>query len=257
MKEVEMGKSGAFRAKSLDASQIGAMETHENRSDYVARLRVVRNVRALVYSPYSDTLPTDEHELAIVERIAVRNPNLHLSISEACKRHLAGARRNSAAKKLCLHAVVQFPTDLEIHDQTEREMLAQAVAFVNKLHGGHAVFHARLDRDETGRHTVDVFYAPRNEKVNKRGSTTWVSLTKFGKALAVDAFGYKPKEVENKETGKREIVVGPDGEPAMVPCDSQSNQGKALQQAWFEHLRDDMNLDWVVRGSAKVGPVTL
>ncbi|MGD1885037.1 MAG: hypothetical protein ACFB11_22510 [Paracoccaceae bacterium] len=160
---------------------------------------------------------------------------------------------NKGAKKSCLHAIVQFPTDMEINDQTEREMLAQAVAFVNKLHGGNAVFHARLDRDETGRHTVDVFYAPRYEKVTKRGSTTWTSLTKFGKALAVDAFGYKPKEVQNKGTGQREIVLGSDGEPVMIPCDSQSNQGKALQQAWFKHLRDEMELDWVVRGNAKVG----
>ncbi|WP_299303603.1 hypothetical protein [uncultured Litoreibacter sp.] len=248
-----MGKSGAFRARALDSSQMSAMETHENRADYVARLRVVRDVRALIYSPYSEHPLPDDPECSAVDHIAVRNPNLHLSISEACDRHVAGARTNKAAKKRCLHAIVQFPTDLEIDDQTEREMLTEAVAFVNKLHGGQAVFHARLDRDEAGQHAVDVFYAPRYEKLTKRGSTTWTSLTKFGKALAVDAFGYKVKEIKNKETGEREAVLDADGEPIMVPCDSQANQGRALQQAWFEHLRDEMRLEWVVRGSAKIG----
>jgi hypothetical protein len=40
-----------------------------------------------------------------------------------------------------------------------------------------------LDRDEVGRHTVDVFYAPKYEKVTKKGSSTWMSTTKHGREL--------------------------------------------------------------------------
>ncbi|MGD1885038.1 MAG: hypothetical protein ACFB11_22515 [Paracoccaceae bacterium] len=66
-----MGKSGAIRVRALDASQIGAMETHENRADHVAKLRVVRNVRALVFSPYSESLLPDDYEQTIEDQIAV------------------------------------------------------------------------------------------------------------------------------------------------------------------------------------------
>ncbi|MEJ5143688.1 hypothetical protein, partial [Gluconobacter albidus] len=62
-------------------------------------------------------------------------------------------------------------------------MLNEAVAFINASHGGRAVFRARLDRDEVGRHGVDVFYAPKYEKVTRRGKVVedWISLSKFGK----------------------------------------------------------------------------
>ena len=70
-------------------------------------------------------------------------------------------------------------------------MLANAVQFVNLNHGGNAVFHARLDRDEVGRHGVDVFFAPRYVKPTKRRNDEWISLTKFGKALAMERFGQK------------------------------------------------------------------
>ena len=134
-------------------------------------------------------------------------------------------------------------------------MLDQAVAFVNQTHGGRAVFRARLDRDEAGRHGVDVFFAPRYEKVTKRGKVRedWISLTKFGKEAAVARFGQKTLEKKNPETGQFETVRDKHGWPMEVDCDSKFFQGRAFQDLWFEHLRDEVGLDWVERGEKKVG----
>lgn len=264
-----MGQAGSFRANALDASQLSAAQTHEERLDQVAKLRVKRDMPPLVYSPYS---PNDQGEVApaprpwgddalneILAMIAEKNVARHLSLKDAYEAHVANAKRNKSASKLCLHAFVQFPTDLEITPDNERLMLAQAVDFVNRHHGGRAVFHARIDRDEEGRHGVDVFYAPRYEKVTKRGKVKeeWVSLTKFGKALAIARFGQKPKEAKqkDKDTGKLvwKPVLDASGDPVMVDSDSAYYQGQALQDLFFEHLRDRMGLDWVQRGQKKIG----
>ena len=39
----------------------------------------------------------------------------------------------------------------------------------------------------------------------------------------------------------------------MVWQDSAYFQGQVLQDDWFEHLRDVVGLDWVLRGEKKVG----
>ncbi len=39
----------------------------------------------------------------------------------------------------------------------------------------------------------------------------------------------------------------------MVDCDSKYYQGRAFQDLWFEHLRDQVGLDWVERGKKKLG----
>lgn len=248
-----MGKSGAVRTKSLDSSQLGAMETHENRADLVTQQRVVRNLPPLVFSPYSaqgrtGKLSYDDTLVGIVER----DEALHLSIGEACARHLENTRRNKAAKKICLHSIVQFPTDLAINEEMETAMLAHAVAFIDGNFGQDAVFHARLDRDEVGRHAVDVFYAPRYIKSTKRRSETWVSLTKFGKALAVAQFGSAPKTRRNPKTGKSNPVLNKSGKQIEVARDSAYYQGQALQDAFHFYLQSQMRLDWAVRGSKKV-----
>lgn len=266
-----MGQAGSFRANALGASQLSAAQTHEERLDQVAKLRVKRDTPPLLYSPYS---PDEHGEVAlaplprgddaldeILAIIAEKDAERHLLLKDAYEAHVANASRNKSASKLCLHAFVQFPTDLEITPENERRMLAQAVDFVNRHHGGRAVFHARIDRDEAGRHGVDVFYAPRYEKVTRRGKVReeWVSLTRFGKALAIGRFGQKQKEVKTKETdpetGKPvwKPVLDANGDPVMVDCDSSYYQGQALQDLFFEHLRDRMGLDWVQRGEKKVG----
>lgn len=265
-----MGQAGSFRANALGSSQMSAAQTHEARLDQVAKLRVKRDTPPLIYSPYS---PGERGEGAralhpggddavdkILAMIAAKDAERHLSLTAAYDAHVAGTRRNKGASKLCLHAFVQFPTDLEITPANERLMLAQAVDFVNRHHGGRAVFHARLDRDETGQHGVDVFYAPRHEKVTRRGKLReeWVSLTKFGKELAIARFGQKPKEVKTREkdpeTGEPiwKPALDASGNPVMVDCDSSYYQGQALQDLFFAHLRDRMGLDWVQRGEKKV-----
>ena len=222
-----MGKSGSVRARALDASSLGAMQDHELRHDLSGKRRRIREVAPLIHSPHGDAL----------------------DLKGSYEAHVAGTKRSKGATKLALHAFVQFPTDIEIDRESERMMLREAVAFIDKHHGGRAVFRARLDRDEAGRHGVDVFYAPRYEKRTKRRSAEWVSLTRYGKELARERFGQRP--LADKETG--EPVIGRDGAPVMAWCDSSYFQGRALQDRWFEHLRDAVGLDWAVRGERKVG----
>ena len=79
------------------------------------------------------------------------------------------------------------------------------------------MFAARLDRDEKGKHTVDVFLMPRYDFQYKDGRTQKrASVSKFSKAEA------------QKRYGK----------------DDPRAQGSALQDAWFEHLRE-AGVRWV------------
>lgn len=222
-----MGASGAFRSNPLDASAIGSMQNHEQRLDLAGKKRRVREVDPLIYSPHG--------------------PDLDLK--QSYEAHVKGAQRNKGARNLCLHAFIQFPTDLEVTPETERLMLDEATKFVNFHHGGNAVFRSRLDRDEEGRHGVDVFYAPRYEKKTAKGTAEWISLTKFGKELALAKFGKRPKTDKKTE----EPVLDQNGKPVMVKNDNSYFQGQALQDLWFQHLRDEMKLDWVERGQKKLG----
>lgn len=236
------GKSGSFRANSLSASDLSAMENHERRLDRTGSMRSVRKDRdgnhipPLIFDPYGTG--TGEG-----------------CLTEALEKHIEGTRVNAGAGKVARHAFIQFPTHLKITPESEQMMLEQAVAFVNETHGGRAVFRARLDRDEAGRHGVDVFFAPRYEKVTRRGKVKedWISLTKFGKEAAVARFGQKTLEKKNHETAQFEPVKDKNGQPVMVDCDSKHFQGRVFQDLWFEHLRDEIGLDWVERGEKKVG----
>lgn len=227
------GKSGSVRVNSLTPSGLSAMETHENRLDQSSVRRVKRDTPPLIYSPYGEGL----------------------SLQESFDAHNEGAKRNKAAGKIALHAFVQFPTEVPLTPENERRMLNEAVAFINASHGGRAVFRARLDRDEVGRHGVDVFYAPKYEKVTRRGKVVedWISLSKFGKEMALARFGERQKKAKNPESGKFEPVVDTDGQPVLERCDSPYFQGQALQDLWTAHLREKMGLEWVERGKKKVG----
>ncbi|WP_162497492.1 hypothetical protein [Roseovarius dicentrarchi] len=226
------GLAGSVRVNSLDQESTSAMESHELRLDYSGQLRSIEpQNEALFYRPYGNDL----------------------SISESYKKHVEGARRNTSASKLLRHAFVQFPTSIEITPQTQEMMLREAVAFINKTHGGRAVFHARIDRDERGKHGVDVFFAPRYEKRTAKDVTDWISLTKFGKEGARERLGQKQEEKYNKKTKEWEPQFKTDGSPKMVWQDSAHFQGQVLQDEWFEHLRDVVGLDWVLRGEKKVG----
>ena len=223
------GISGSFRVNALDAAALGAMEAHEQRADLAGQARRVRDISPLLYTPYGSDL----------------------TLRQSYEAHVKGARRNSAATKLSLHGFFQFPTQIEITPESEREMLQQAVIFVNKLHGGNAVYRARLDRDEAGRHGVDVFYAPRYVKQTKTAQNEWISLTKFGKDLARKTFGQRQKRDKDGN-----LVLDKKGQPVLIWQDSSWFQGQLFQDLVFEHLHKDMNLSWVQRGNKKktVGP---
>ncbi|UOA32548.1 hypothetical protein DSM110093_02348 [Sulfitobacter sp. DSM 110093] len=126
-----------------------------------------------------------------------------------------------SGRSACIHALVQFPTGLldGSDEEHQRAMLHHAVKFLNHYHGGDAVFAARLDRDERGRHTVDAFLLPRYDFHYKDGRRVKkASVSKFSKAHAKQRFGR----------------------------DDRRSQGSALQDAFFEHLRDNMQLHGVM-----------
>lgn len=258
-----MGKSGAARVKSGDLAYATAMQGHEDRVDYVGARRRVRDVPPLVYSPYAafeapdpdaETRTTRARKDRIMRLERFINPKpeeSNFSIWDALQAHIAGARKSKAAKKDFLHAFLQYPTDLQLNSDRERMMLRQAVEFINLTYGGNAVFHARLDRDETGRHGVDVFFAPRYEKHTQKGTTQWISLSKFSKENARQRYGQREKRKRDPKTGEVIPVLGKDGQPVMVWNDSGKFQGRALQDAWHEHLLESAHIKWAERGKQK------
>jgi hypothetical protein len=211
---------------------MSAMQKHEMRLDHSGHSRSIEPEKSpLIYSPHGD----------------------NLSLEQSYEAHVEGAAQSKGASNLMRHAFIQFPTTLEITPNIEKMMLREAAAFIDKTHGGRAVFRARLDRDEKGKHGVDVFFAPRYEKTTAKGSQDWVSLTKFGKAMARQRLPKRQEEKLNKKTNTWEPQLNSDGTPKMVWQDSAYFQGQVLQDLWFEHLRDVAGLDWVVRGEKKIG----
>lgn len=135
-----------------------AMESHGKRLDQTSQARKVRDVAPLVHGS--------------------------LDLRDAFDAHVEGCRMNKGLKRPVLHAVVQYPKELKPTEANQRKMLNNAVEFINQSHGGDAVFAARLDRDEDGQNTVDVFYSPKYQKHTKaRGEETWISTSKHGKEL--------------------------------------------------------------------------
>lgn len=214
-----MGKSGSYRQTVFNRQSLKKAQEHEERRDVSGRARSVQKVAPLIWS---------DGQISEPENWCPGNWDSNLVADY--ERHVEGARRDKrsiASGKLGVQAFLQFPTDFETTPENERLMLAQAVDFVNKIHGGDAVFHARLDRDEAGKHGVDVFFAPKFEKKtgrNKEKSETWISLTKF----------------EKEEAAKRGLKdAGP------------RSRGRMFQDAWAEHLQKEMGLEWVQRGEKK------
>ena len=178
------GKTGSIRQNTMDRAQLNAMERHGKRLDHMGPARRVRDADPLVYGS--------------------------LDLAEARDRHMEGVQQQGSTE--AVHMFAQFPTDIPAPDTPvkQQRMLAMAVEFANAYHGGDAVFAARLDRDEKGRHGVDVFLMPRYDFQYKDGRTQKrASVSKFSKAEA------------QKRYGK----------------DDPRAQGSALQDAWFEHLR--------------------
>ena len=260
------GKKGSVRNKSGGRGYASAMQDHEDRLDYNGPKRQINDTAPLIWSPYRydplfdwrkmpATNTATKESLKLYGEMIREKPRgkSNFTIWDALEAHRAGAKRSKASRKDFVHSFVQFPTDIPLKSEDdEKRLLAVAVEFMNDMHGGNAVFHARLDRDEKGRHGVDVFYAPRYQKRTARGTEDWISLTKFLKERARAEFGDRPKTKKNQITGEREEVMDKDGYPIMEKCDSPYYQGRAIQELFFEHLRDEMKLDFdVVRGEPK------
>jgi len=185
------GRTGAIRQQALTRADLNAMERHGKRLDVMGPSRRVRDVPPLVYGS--------------------------LDIVEARDQWMEGVQQQGRTQ--ALHMLVQFPTDLDQAgtEAVQQAMLRHAVEFANRYHGGDAVFAARLDRDEAGQHTVDVFLMPRYDFTYRDGRTQRrASVSKFSKEQARVRFGK----------------------------DDPRAQGSALQDAWFEYLRE-AGLRWV------------
>jgi len=186
---------------NLGPKSAGAMEAHGKREDKTSKMRRVRDQRPLVYGS--------------------------LDIRQAFYQHIRGCRMNKALRRPIMHALIQFPSQIEVTAANERRMLRYAVEFINGTHGGDAVFAARLDRDEFSRHSADVFYTPRYRKITKsRGEETWVSTTKHAKELC------QKHRIEIEERHGGHFVTGP------------RQIGIALQSELRRFLRDkNVDLD--------------
>ena len=180
---------GAVRQVALRVSDLGAMEKHGKRLDATSQSRRVRDESPIVWNS--------------------------LDLKEAREMHMQGVKQSG--QTACLHILCQFPTNLMPDDyEGQFKMLTHSVRFVQKFHGNNAVFAARIDRDESGQHTVDVFAMPKYDRTYKDGRTAWrASVSKYTKAEAKRRYGR----------------------------DDQRAQGSALQDAWFEYLRDEVGLD--------------
>lgn len=193
LSDEKAGLVGAVRQKAIGWPDLANMEKHGKREDASGQRRQVRDDAPLVF----DTL----------------------DLAEARKAHMEGVKQSG--RSACIHALVQFPTGLldGASERDQQAMLNHAVGFLNGFHGGDAVFAARLDRDEKGRHTVDAFLLPRYEFRYKDGRTARkASVSKFSKAEAKRRFDK----------------------------DDRRSQGSALQDAFYEHLRDKMGLEGVL-----------
>jgi hypothetical protein len=134
------------------------MEAHGKRHDATSKARAVGDKPPLVYGS--------------------------LDLQDAFETHVEGALMSAACKAPVLHCILQWPVDLPLPDEAaEQLMLRRSIDFMNRTLGGDAVFAARLDRDESGRHTVDVFATPKYMKKTKDGERLWVSTSKHLKAL--------------------------------------------------------------------------
>ena len=193
---------GAVRVNALTLGGTGskslpAMEDHGKRLDAISRQRQVSRRRPLVHGT--------------------------LDLRAAYDRHVAGAKMNAGATRPVLHMIVQYP-DLSGPDAPapfraagatrarQQLMLQQAVAWANETHGGDAVFAGRVDRDEAGQWTVDLFLAPKYEKITKTGKSTgvWVSTTKHGKELAhkhQDYIRSRHSKAKGDLTGPRHVGI--------------------------------------------------
>ena len=157
----------AIRVKAISRAGLSSMEKHGKRMDERSKSRAVNDIPPLTWA---------DPEL-------MNEVKSELDIGKLFDLHTEGVKWNAAAKKKVSHAIVQFPTNIEATQQNQERFMNLAREFINKNHGGSAVFAMRLDRDEYGVNKVDVFYTPIYDKTTKKGVSRWASLTKYQKQL--------------------------------------------------------------------------
>ena len=152
------------RLRPLNMPLLRASETHGRRLDATAKARKVRDEASLTWVPDG----IDGDPLALADRLAD---------------HVAGAMVPKGKAK-AQHMLVKLPTSVPVETLEQAQAaLELVVQFAQDTFGGAAVFSARMDRDERSLNSVDVFLAPRYEKVTKRDSKPAVSMTRFTKLL--------------------------------------------------------------------------
>lgn len=204
----------AVRSASLDMAGLAKAEDHGKRLDHTSQRRRVREASPLVIGGLDLRALYDEH--------------------------VAGCRVNAATKKPVLHMIVRVPPELLdgpgsgsfVGSREERQaaMLDLARNWADSSHGGHAVFAARLDRDEDGETICDLFLAPRYAKQTKRrkgdDAEVWVSPTKFGKLLAER----HQDEIQRRHPEAKCVLTGPRA------------VGIALQSDWRDFFERETGL---------------
>lgn len=148
----------SVRVVSLTTEGLGKQEKHGKRLDDTSQMRRINDNPPLVMGG--------------------------LDLQDLYFQHIKGCKKNASLKKATQHALLQFPIDLKPTEKNQQEFLKASVEFINKTYGGNAVFAARLDRDEAGKHCVDVFFVEKYIKTTKaRGEELWISNSKHGKEL--------------------------------------------------------------------------
>ena len=204
MKSPVSGKAGSIRLMHLTPSVLILAEKHGKRLDERSQLRKINDQPALTTTG--------------------------LDLVDLFEDHIEGAMLHGG-KKRAIHILLQFPKDL-VDGEDPEYMLKHARGFIEVVFGKEAIFADRLDRDEEGRHNVDVFVAPRYIKPNLSGDKVAISTSRPLKELARL---YYPKKDEDEKEDTRPVVIG-----------------RALQDALHDYFRNVMELPGVQRGSFKL-----
>jgi len=182
------GVSGMVRIMRLTGPGLAAAEAHGKRLDATGQARSVYDAAPVTSSG--------------------------LDLRDLYDQHVEGAFVPGGATK-ALHLLVRFPDKLVDGEQPD-QMLRLAREYAGEVFGKDAVFADRIDRDEKGRHVVDLFVVPKYEKVTKHTTKVAVSTTRHLKQHAVD--------MKTWDEGKQ---------PATLRA-----QGRALQTSFHEFLVD-------------------
>ncbi len=190
------GISGAARVYQMTMGDITKAEKHGKRLDTTSKARAITNDPPLTTA-------------------GLNLKALYLAHSEGVFRHKARAK--------AMHVIIQFPKDL-VDGEDADYMLMHARKFVESVFGDQAIFADRVDRDEKGRHIVDIFIAPKYIKKTLHTTQLAITVSKHQKDLA-------------EKYGRKTTPRG---------------TGHAMQDAVFEYFRDVMGLEGVQRGDPKV-----